>query len=495
MNRLFFLSLFLLISLSAIGQLTALQLRDTNLMSSEGIAVSAQMGSFQVPENRNNPGSRKIRLRFVRLKSTNPNPRPPLVYLEGGPGSACTWQAENPAFLERWRQYLSVCDVILLDQRGTGENGQESLFIWMKEIPEEVFVKQSVARTHFRAIAREALQAYQERGIDLSAYTSKENAADIEDLRKSLALDKISLLGFSYGTHLGQTYLRYFGQNVEKAILVGTEGSNHTWKLPQSLDTQLKRLSLMAKSDPLLKQDVPDLLKLYQGVVAKLARKPMEVSITSPLTREKIKVKVGPIGLQMILRIDIGDASDLPVFPRLLYSIDQGDPSILQWFVQKRYSNVLGTQGMAVTMDLASGASRARRLAIQQQENNSLFPGMTNLGMEMIEDIWPVPDLGEDFRSPLICDIPTLFMSGSLDFNTPPYQAEEVRWGFARSSHIIVEQAGHEQILAHPESVPTILRFLKGERLDTAILSFPELQFIPVKGKPGKLSHPSLEEN
>src|SRR5689334_25089176 len=34
-----------------------------------------------------------------------------------------------------------------------------------------------------------------------------------------------------------------------------------------------------------------------------------------------------PFGLKLILRIDLGDATDLPVYPRLLWSIDHGDPS------------------------------------------------------------------------------------------------------------------------------------------------------------------------
>ena len=112
-----------------------------------------------------------------------------------------------------------------------------------------------------------------------------------------------------------------------------------------------------------------------------------------------------------------------------------------------------------------------------------------NLGGE-----WPTPDLGDEFRAPLITNVRTLFMSGTLDFNTPPYQAEEVRWGFSNSSHIIVDNAGHEQILRHPESGATIIRFLKGENVDDVALFYPKLRFIPVTGASNKLSHGSLSE-
>ena len=53
-------------------------------------------------------------------------------------------------------------------------------------------------------------------------------------------------------------------------------------------------------------------------------------------------------------------------------------------------------------------------------------------------------------------------ISGSLDSNTPPYQAEEVRWGFPNSIHVIVENAGHESTLTLPESRRLMVDFLRG---------------------------------
>lgn len=57
--------------------------------------------------------------------------------------------------------------------------------------------------------------------------------------------------------------------------------------------------------------------------------------------------------------------------------------------------------------------------------------------------------------------VPTLFISSSLDANTPPYQAEEVRWGFPTGVHLVVENAGHESTLV-PEAQRAIVDFLGG---------------------------------
>ena len=467
-----------------------LSLEDKTFKSQSGVKVQAEAGSLQVPENRSNPNSPEIPIYFVRLKSTNSNPGVPLVYLEGGPGSSCTWQAEEPYYLEQWLPYLKLGDVILLDQRGTGQGGERVTYIWQGEMPESLFADMEETKKYFEHMQRTAYNAIIERGVDLEGYTTVENATDIDALRQALGYDKISLLGFSYGTHLGQTYIKYFSEHLENVVLVGTEGLNHTFKLPSTMETQFRKIALLSNADPKINKDVPDLMTLYKKVIKKLEANPMQIKVKSPLTGKPMKVTVTPFVLNMIIRIDIGDASDIPVFPRLLYSIDQGDESMIKWFVQKRIRIAFGVQGMAATMDPASGATAARKQRIEAEKKTGLFKDMVNFNIGFD---WPSPDLGDEFRAPLLSDVRTLFMSGTLDFNTPPFQAEEVRWGFSNSSHIIVTNAGHEQILAHPKAPAAVIRFLKGEDVNDVALSYPKLRFIPVKGNTNKdLWHPSM---
>lgn len=490
-------SLSLMLSASGYNPGNGLTLQDTSFIGNAQVEVQAQVGYLEVPENRENANSPTISVKFIRLKSTNPTPGAPLIYLEGGPGSSCSWQAGHPYYLERWRPFLEVGDVILVDQRGTGEASDRLTHIWMKPIPEDVFVDAEVAIDHFAQVNKEAIKTFDERGIDLRGYTTTQNAQDIDAIREALGYEKVSIMGFSYGTHLGLAYIRYFGENIENAILVGVEGPDHTFKFPLRLDNQFKKIALMAKEDSGLAGEVPDLLGLYQEVLEKLEKEPAVVEITSPLTRQPMKVKVGPFGLGLILRLDIGDASDIPVFPRLLTSIKNGDYDMLAWFTQKRFRSVYGTQAMSATMDLASGASKERLLRIAQEEKETIFPHLINISLDvahMMKGIWPNPDLGSEFRAPLISNVRTLFMSGTLDCNTPPYQAEEVRWGFSNSSHIIVKNAGHEQITTHEAAEETLLKFLKGENVDDVALSHPPIQFIPVKGESKDLWHPSMGE-
>ena len=69
--------------------------------------------------------------------------------------------------------------------------------------------------------------------------------------------------------YLGQTYIKYHGEHVEKAILMGVEGLNHTFKLPSDLDRHFEKIRQLVAQDASLSEDIPNLVDLYQKVAKK----------------------------------------------------------------------------------------------------------------------------------------------------------------------------------------------------------------------------------
>ena len=63
-----------------------------------GTKVDAELGHLKVRENRSRKDSRTIELAFVRFKSTAKEPRPPIIYLAGGPGGSGIAAARGPRF-------------------------------------------------------------------------------------------------------------------------------------------------------------------------------------------------------------------------------------------------------------------------------------------------------------------------------------------------------------------------------------------------------------
>lgn len=55
--------------------------------------------------------------------------------------------------------------------------------------------------------------------------------------------------------------------------------------------------------------------------------------------------------------------------------------------------------------------------------DTNLFGGVTNFLLPAVNEVWQPKDLGDEFRKPVKSNRPALFISGTLDANTPPHRA------------------------------------------------------------------------
>src|SRR5215469_690528 len=204
---------------------------------------AAQLGRLLVPENRKNPASQLIELAFIRIKSRAPHPGPPLLILLGGRGVTERKRAHFGSFAPWFEELLSISDVILLDQRGTGLSNPRLDCLQRWNLP----LDQPGDRDTFLRVARErgsaAAAFWRDYGVDLSGYTTEESADDIEALRLALGLEEISLYGASYGSHLALATLRRHGAHIARAIVALVEGPDHTIKLPSNIQRHLLALA------------------------------------------------------------------------------------------------------------------------------------------------------------------------------------------------------------------------------------------------------------
>lgn len=462
------------------------------LTTEDGREIVVDLGRLIVPQNRAKEGSKPIQLAFARLRGPERAGRAPVIYLEGGPGGSSTWRAETPSVIEDLIPHLSDGDLIFLDQRGTGRSTPHLRWRYPGVPQLAALADGELADELAVEMATRAREAFEAEGHDLAGYNSVEAARDVDALREALGYETVALFGFSYGTHLAIAYARVFPERLDALVLVGVEGPDQTLKLPLHMDTQFRKLSAMVAADPELGPEIPDMVALLERVQERLEREPMVVTLENPETGQSFDVGVGRQFFDHIIRRDIGDASDLPVFPRLLYSIDRDDPTLLRWFAQRRAGIFVAVNGMSAATDVASGASPERLALIEAQAAESLFGGAANWPMPLWNDAWRVPDLGDEYRSPLVSDVRALLLSGTLDWNTPPFQAEQLRWGMPNATHLVVRNAGHEQVLPHPEIQEAIVRFLRGEDVSDIDAAWPALEWVPLEGYDAERTHPSV---
>ena len=475
--------------IKAAGQPGRLEIKIKKFRTSDETAIQGETGSLEVPGNRLDPSAGNIKVEFVRLKSLSPNPKEPVIYLEGG-GSPCTWQAESPEHLYDWIPILEVSDLIFIDQRGTTD--KELVHIWEGDYPKDFLVSEAASSAHYKELSRQALRRFEEKGIDVQGYNIVEHAQDVQQLTEALGIDKYSIFGFSFGTHIGMALMKLHEKHIVNAVLISADGLDQSFNYPSYLDDHFQKIARLSDQDAEINNAIPSLSALLEKVMAKLKDQPVTVSVKDPLTKETRNVDVGPFGLALVLRLDIDDTNDIPAIPRLLYSIDQGDYTMLQWFIQKRIAFALALPGNGINQGIASGASNERWQKIEKEARESIFGNVVNFPFYDASKVWPKGQLGIDTAEPYFTKIRTLFVTGDLDCRTPTRQVNEIIKGFTNAKHLVVKNAGHEQAMWNAgifdEAVP---QFFLGHDVSQVKAAYKEIQFLPLTGKSDR--HPSTQ--
>ena len=72
-------------------------------------------------------------------------------------------------------------------------------------------------------------------------------------------------------------------------------------------------------------------------------------------------------------------------------------------------------------------------------------------------------DLGDEFRAAPRSNVPVLFITGTLDCRTPAENVAELAPGLPNHQHLVVEDAGHGDLLLATAVQKAIVRFTAGE--------------------------------
>jgi pimeloyl-ACP methyl ester carboxylesterase len=127
-----------------------------------------------------------------------------VLVLGGGPGEAQLVNTGPLINASNLASFTSGRDVILLDQRGEGYS-QPSLSCQANEIR---------LACHDRLVSE---------GINLSAFTTLEDAADVHDLVRALGYKQVDLEGRSYGTRLALTVMRLYPGDLRSVVLISVD--------------------------------------------------------------------------------------------------------------------------------------------------------------------------------------------------------------------------------------------------------------------------------
>ncbi|MEM8528324.1 MAG: alpha/beta fold hydrolase [Bacteroidota bacterium] len=441
-------------------------------------SIQAELGKFAVPENRSKPNGKQLTLSFVRFKSINPNPAAPIVYLAGGPGGSGVNTAKGDRF-SLFMRLREVADVIAFDQRGTGMSNE------LPSCPYEFVMEQDrpIDKSEYLDSTlqhiEKCLDFWKSEGHDLKAYNTTENAFDIEDLRKALGVEKISLWGISYGSHLGFEYIRNFAPNVERVVLASLEGPDETIKSPADTDNFLKEICKRAADNHGSRRKYPELEQTIKSVHEKLKKEPLVYTYRDFRTGKEETVGISNFELQFaIAGFFIRDPQNSRNLPRVYTEMQEGNFSRVAPMVAllKRYLSQ-EIRPMSFAMDMNSGISAERKARIAKEMEQAILGSTVNFLYYEWMDALDFGQLPNEFRTLPENKVEALLLSGSLDGRTYPKAAKEIAKSFKKGKHIIIDNAGHNLYMTDPLISDLVVNFFKGAKIGVTEIKLEPMKF------------------
>ncbi|NAS32507.1 alpha/beta fold hydrolase [Flavobacteriaceae bacterium R38] len=396
---------------------------------------------IEVPENRSKKNGKKIELAYTVIKALNKNSKKaPLVYLQGGPGGP-TLIMEN-AFKNT--PYHNDRDIILMDQRGTGisnaicaDYGNNLIQVLAKDLsPEEEYRELRKILVHCKMEATS-------KNIDLSAYNSRENAADFEDLRKHLGYDQFNLFGESYGSRLGLTIMRDFPKSVRSAILTGVfpPEINFYENLVGNFKQSLFEVFKVCDNDADCNTKYPDIKTDFLNVINLLNKEPYTFKFNNGdfvLNTQDVLLMLH----QMLYR-----RSTIEQIPSFIKAIETKNDDVIRNSLRPAMGTI-SFINFAMYMSVNAYdelAFNGVKESVKDLKNNSeliVAPAYFGSDARLLEE-WHSFRAKPYENKPVISNIPTLIANGRLDPITPPGNALLAAKHLENSFYIEFEADGH----------------------------------------------------
>ncbi|MBS1690956.1 MAG: alpha/beta hydrolase [Actinobacteria bacterium] len=413
-------------------------------------------GYLTVPENRNAPDGRTIRLLVARVKAVSGTPAAdPIVYLASGPGGAGTLSAPGAVA----GGMNADRDVIFVNPRGTVHSDP---FLSCPETDEFasrtidlVYAQPSTADLDAAAVAacRERLAPT---GVDFSAYNTLENAADIADLRVALGIDEWNLYGVSYGSDLAQQLMRDHPEGIRSVVLDSVVPPDinivdRWWEAPASGLTAIEQA---CSAEPACAAAYPDLMATFVRTVTALNQSPAHVTVTDA-TGRRVPVTVDGFKLVPLVLNWTRDAATVAEIPRTIFDAARGDvtraaEAIVAGDIPSEQRGLLGS-GLALgayCQEMANWTTPDQALAAAR----TAMPGLPDAVLRVTPTAsyifdecraWGVGRSDPAARTPVSSELPTLILSGTFDSSTAPAWVDNVTPGLPNSVVVHFPGSGH----------------------------------------------------
>ncbi len=410
-------------------------------------ASPATCGTAAVPADWTRPGGATIDVSYVMIPATSGSSAGTVIPFMGGPGESIIAQL---GIIAPVADAVPDSDLLVVDVRGAGRSGALTCAVF-DDAPE---VAVGAAQISDTGTCGEQI------GPERNDYTTVASVLDIESIRRGLDLEDPSLIGFSYGTFIAQTYATLFPDDVRGAVLDGAfpiEQNGWGTDIPTSIVPVLELRCARTAACP----DGP-------AAVAESIRSVAESLAATPIDLPGVEQQLTEGAFASIVQFAV-QKSDMPTFVETMSAASRGDMDALQGLASASmatapvgptsYSpalfSAIGCNDYASQFDFDDDLEIRRRdfehrLDELPDDEFDLFSkaGWIASGWEEGDMClaWPAPDIAPELRIPRGVerpDLPVLVVNGDIDTQTPLAGARQVASMFPNSVLLVVPNAGH----------------------------------------------------
>ncbi|GAB3028449.1 alpha/beta hydrolase [Oleiagrimonas citrea] len=409
-----------------------------------GRRAAAWCSPFRVPENRADPHSRKIGLKLAIVRSAATVPDPDMVvFLAGGPGQAATREYVMAA--KGFEELHKHHDILLLDQRGTGDSNPLTCAQTEKDADPNIDYSQD---PDARAAYLKKCLAEVEKKADPRYYTTTDAVADLEAVRQALGAPKFDLLGVSYGTRMAQQYAMRHPDAVRSMVLDSAVPNTVALGqlIAQHLQDALRKDFALCTANAACKKRYGDPYRTLQKLVADVRAHPHMVTVRDPRTYKPSQRMFNQKSLATVVRLFAYSPETIALLPLSIDAAAHGDPGPLMG-QERLVSGDLGSDinsGMGLSVTCAEDADLIHP---RPQDKDTLLGDGFVRELKANCAIWPHGTRPADFHQPLRGKIPTLVLSGQLDPVTPPAWGKQIVTDLDNARQLVLKGQGHSEFM------------------------------------------------
>ncbi|MEZ4516940.1 MAG: alpha/beta fold hydrolase [Chloroflexota bacterium] len=419
---------------------------DLGLSELDGEGLGFECGYVTVPVRHENPDGETLRLPVAIHRATAANAQPDPVFLaQGGPGGDAfgvftLLTPNNPIAIDR--------DLVIFNQRGTEYSEPDLSCSETFDVLPEVLATEGDEGDQ---LYEQALSACYDRlvseGIDVSAFNSLQNAADVESIREALGYDEYNFYGVSYGTLLGLHLMREHPEGLRSVILdsVAPTDINFIEEVASSENRVYDEVFAYCEEDPSCREAYPNLEQRYFNLIDQLNESPTTITITDSETGESYDALVDGTTLRSIMYQLLYVARMYAVFPKIVSDMESGDFSYVEAMWPLFVFDQSVSEGMYYSVICAEDADFDPALL----SLDGLRPVIAETAREDLQSyldacrLWPVDLLPDEVDDPVSSDIPTLLLSGRFDPITPPAFAQAAAVDLTHAYTVLDPTASH----------------------------------------------------